>query len=154
MTDIARHLEKSPSPQRTFGEAPPAPRPMGAVNWRGLWTLYLKEVRRFLKVFTQTVLAPMVTTLLFLAVFTLALGRRAEIVGVDFGAFLAPGLIMMAMAQNAFANTSSSLVSLLVSFARTLARAVALGLSASLCAQLCTSIRRSFHSSIGCCLTT
>jgi ABC-2 type transport system permease protein len=89
----------------------PSPRHVGAVNWLGLWTLYLKEVQRFLTVATQTVAAPMVTTLLFLAVFTLALGRAVEVVnGVPFAVFLAPGLIMMAMVQNAFANTSSSLV--------------------------------------------
>ena len=94
-------------------EAMPGPRlrSYGAVNGRGLWTLYLKEVRRFLKVFQQTVAAPVVTTLLFFAIFTLALGRTVEMVhGVSFGAFLAPGLVMMAMVQNAFANTSSSLV--------------------------------------------
>lgn len=90
---------------------PPAPRFIGVVNWRGVWTLYLKEVRRFLKVFTQTVAAPMVTTLLFLAIFALALGRAMEALGgVPFVEFLAPGLIMMAIIQNAFANTSSSLV--------------------------------------------
>ena len=50
------------------------PQRIGAVNWRGLWTLYMKEVRRFLNVFTQTLVAPMVTTLLFLAIFALALG--------------------------------------------------------------------------------
>ena len=50
------------------------PPTMGAVNWVGLWTLYLREVRRFLKVYTQTLAAPIVTTLLFLAVFVLALG--------------------------------------------------------------------------------
>jgi ABC-2 type transport system permease protein len=89
----------------------PAPRRMGAVNWRGFWTLYVKEVRRFLNVFTQTVLAPMVTTLLFLAIFTLALGGRARAPsGIPYDVFLAPGLIMMAMLQNSFANTSSSLL--------------------------------------------
>ena len=89
----------------------PAPRAIGLVNWRGLWTLYVKEVRRFLNVFTQTLLAPMVTTLLFLAIFTLALGRSVqEVGGVSYAQFLAPGLIMMAMVQNAFANTSSSIV--------------------------------------------
>ena len=88
-----------------------APRRIGTVNWLGLWTLYLKEVQRFMAVATQTVAAPMVTTLLFLAVFTLALGRAVEVVnGVPFAQFLAPGLVMMAMVQNAFANTSSSLV--------------------------------------------
>jgi len=90
---------------------PPAPRRIGAVNWVGLWTLYLKEVRRFVKVATQTVLAPLVTTLLFLAIFSLALGRAsATIGGVPYLAFLAPGLVMMAMVQNAFANTSSSIM--------------------------------------------
>lgn len=89
----------------------PAPRHIGAVNWLGLWTLYQKEVRRFLNVATQTIAAPVVTTLLFLAVFTLALGRAVEVVnGVPFAEFLAPGLVMMSMVQNAFANTSSSLV--------------------------------------------
>ena len=89
----------------------PTSRRIGAVNWLGLWTLYQKEVRRFLNVATQTVAAPVVTTLLFLAVFTLALGRAVEVVnGVPFAEFLAPGLIMMSMVQNAFANTSSSLV--------------------------------------------
>ncbi|MGF1626935.1 MAG: ABC transporter permease [Alphaproteobacteria bacterium] len=89
----------------------PRLRSYGAINARGLWTLYLKEVRRFLKVFQQTVAAPVVTTLLFFAIFTLALGRTVEMVeGISFAAFLAPGLVMMAMVQNAFANTSSSLV--------------------------------------------
>ena len=90
---------------------PPSPRSFGAFNWLGLWTLYLKEVRRFVKVATQTLLAPVVTTLLFLAIFSLALGRAVETVGgVPFVQFLAPGLVMMAMVQNAFANTSSSLL--------------------------------------------
>ncbi|MGH6947479.1 MAG: ABC transporter permease [Kiloniellales bacterium] len=87
------------------------PRQIGALNGRGLWTLYVKEVRRFLNVYTQTLLAPMVTTLLFLAIFTLALGRAMQQVGgVSFAEFLAPGLVMMAMVQNAFANTSSSIL--------------------------------------------
>jgi ABC-2 type transport system permease protein len=90
---------------------PPGPRVIGAVNWRGLWTLYVKEVRRFLNVFTQTLLAPMVVTLLFLTIFALALGGAGrQTAGVDYIAFLAPGLIMMTMMQNAFANTSSSIV--------------------------------------------
>ena len=90
---------------------PLAPRRYGAVNWLGLWTLYVKEVRRFWNVATQTVAAPIVTTLLFLAVFSLALGGGSQAVaGVPYVQFLAPGLIVMAMTQNAFANTSSSLV--------------------------------------------
>jgi len=80
-------------------------------NWIGLWNLYLREVRRFIKVYTQTLIAPVVTTLLFLAIFALALGRSVEITGgVPFIEFLGPGLIMMAITQNAFANTSSSIV--------------------------------------------
>jgi len=83
----------------------------GLVNWQGVWTLYVKEVRRFVNVYTQTIVAPMVTALLFLAVFALALGRAVtEIGGVSFIEFLAPGLIVMAITQNAFANTSSSIV--------------------------------------------
>jgi ABC-2 type transport system permease protein len=90
---------------------PPEPRAYGAVNWLGFWTLLMKEIRRFLKVYFQTVLAPVVTTLLFLAVFALALGPvAAEVSGVPFVEFLVPGLIMMAMVQNAFSNTSSSLI--------------------------------------------
>jgi len=89
----------------------PTPRDLGAVNWRGLWTLYAKEVRRFLNVYTQTILAPVVTSLLFLAIFTLALGRSVQSLGgVRFAEFLMPGLIMMSILQNSFANTSSSLV--------------------------------------------
>ena len=85
--------------------------PIGAVNWLGLYTLVLKEVRRFIKVYTQTVAAPVVTTLIFLAIFSLALGRSVTVIaGVPFNQFLAPGLIMMAMVQNAFANTSSSII--------------------------------------------
>ncbi|MBF0373121.1 MAG: ABC transporter permease [Alphaproteobacteria bacterium] len=97
--------------RHTLESEPPTPRELGPVNWLGLWTLYSKEVRRFLKVHFQTIFAPVVTTLLFLAVFALALGRAVQDVGgVSFLEFLAPGLIMMAMVQNAFANTSSSII--------------------------------------------
>ena len=86
-------------------------RRFGAINWLGFWTLYEKEVRRFIKVYTQTLLAPMVTTLLYLSIFLLALGGAGRTAGgVGYGTFLAPGLMMMAMTQNAFANTSSSIV--------------------------------------------
>lgn len=86
-------------------------RAMGPVNWIGFWTLYIKEVQRFLKVFTQTIIAPAVTTLLFLAVFSLAFGGATRHMGaVPYLAFLAPGLIMMAIVQNAFSNTASSLL--------------------------------------------
>jgi len=89
----------------------PGVRRFGSVNWLGLWTLYLKEVRRFMKVFTQTVAGPVVTALLFFAVFAVAMGRADTIVGgVSYLAFLGPGLIMMTVIQNAFANTSSSIL--------------------------------------------
>ncbi len=90
---------------------PPRPRYIGIVNWRGTWTHYSKEVHRFSKVWLQTLVAPIVTTLLFLAVFSLALGGAIkEIAGVPFDRFLAPGLIMMAIIQNSFANTTSSIM--------------------------------------------
>jgi ABC-2 type transport system permease protein len=81
------------------------------VNWGGLKTLYIKEVRRFFKVQMQTVWAPAITQLLYLVIFTVALGRGGRMVlGVPFADFIAPGLIVMAMMQNAFANASFSLL--------------------------------------------
>src|SRR5438105_5702804 len=81
------------------------------INTGGLKTLYIKEVRRFFKVQMQTVWAPAITTLLYLAIFTVALGRGGHMVlGVPFADFIAPGLIVMAMIQNAFANSSFSLL--------------------------------------------
>ncbi len=89
----------------------PTLRRFGPVNWLGLWTLYQKEVLRFWNIATQTIAAPVVTTLLFLAVFALALGSGSvAVAGLPYIEFLAPGLVMMAMTQNAFANTSSTLV--------------------------------------------
>jgi ABC-2 type transport system permease protein len=82
-----------------------------SVNWGGLKTLYLKEVRRFFKVQLQTIWAPAITTLLFLVIFTVALGRSGRtVMGFRFADFLAPGLIVMGMIQNAFANSSFSLL--------------------------------------------
>ena len=84
---------------------------LSGVNWGGLKTLYIKEVRRFFKVQLQTVWAPAITTLLYLAIFTVALGRSGRMVmGMPFADFIAPGLIIMAMIQNAFANASFSLL--------------------------------------------
>ena len=81
------------------------------VNTVGLRTLYIKEVKRFFKVQMQTVWAPAITTLLYLVIFTVALGRSGRtVLGVPFADFIAPGLIMMAMLQNAFANASFSLL--------------------------------------------
>lgn len=85
-----------------------------SINWGGLRTLYIKEVRRFFKVQLQTVWAPAMTTLLFLVIFTVATGGRRPVqIGgsaVPFADFLAPGLIVMGMLQNAFANSSFSLL--------------------------------------------
>ncbi|WP_333592274.1 ABC transporter permease [Brevundimonas sp.] len=90
---------------------PPQPRRYDGVNWLGVWTLYLREVQRFWKVGAQTVLAPVVTTLLYMLVFVVALkGARPPLHGTPFAEFVAPGLIMMAMLNNAFANASSSLI--------------------------------------------
>lgn len=88
-------------------------REFGAVNWIGLWTLYRREVLRFCAVAAQTVVGPAVTTLLLLVVLGVVMTRRGPpqpVGGVPYLEFLAAGLVVMAMAQNAFANTSSSLV--------------------------------------------
>ena len=83
-------------------------REIGRVNWNGFFTLYIKEVKRFTNVFLQTITAPMVTTLLFVIVFSIAIDRSAGFQGIPFITFLVPGLIMMSVIQNAFANVSSA----------------------------------------------
>jgi ABC-2 type transport system permease protein len=90
--------------------SPPAPRVYHGVNWEGLRTLYLREVRRFWKVGMQTLTAPVVTALLYMLVFVVAVGRKRVIEGVDFGVFIVPGLVMMQILGNAFSNSSSSLL--------------------------------------------
>ena len=86
-------------------------RRFGRINWLGLQTLIGREVMRFLNVWSQTVLAPVATSVLFMVVFTVAFGaRRGEVHGLPFEQFLAPGILMMVVIQNAFANTSSSLM--------------------------------------------
>jgi ABC-2 type transport system permease protein len=90
---------------------PPAPRNYHGVNWTGATTLYLKEVRRFWKVGMQTLMAPVVTTVLYLMVFSVATqGARAPVAGVAYPLFIGPGLIMMQIMNAAFANSSSSLM--------------------------------------------
>jgi ABC-2 type transport system permease protein len=90
---------------------PPAPRDYHGVNWAGFGTLYVREVRRFMKVGTQTLAAPVVTALLYMMVFVVAAqGARPPVHGVAFATFVAPGLIMMSVLNNAFANSSSSLL--------------------------------------------
>ncbi|WP_435231470.1 ABC transporter permease [Pseudopelagicola sp. nBUS_20] len=86
-------------------------RRFGRVNWLGLWTLIRREVARFLVVWTQTLLAPLVTAGLFMLIFSIAIGpSRGDVMGVPFIVFLAPGIMTMTIIQNAFANTSSSIV--------------------------------------------
>jgi len=83
---------------------------MFSYNYLCLFTLFKKEVFRFLKVGIQTVVGPAISSLLFLAVFSLALGRSVnQINNVNLAEFIAPGLIMMTMLQNSFANPASSI---------------------------------------------
>ena len=75
-----------------------------------LWTLYIKEVKRFMKVAMQTIIGPAMSSLLFLAVFSLALGKSLQTIGgVSYPHFIAPGLIMMTILQNSFSNSASSI---------------------------------------------
>ncbi|MGB3711057.1 MAG: ABC transporter permease [Erythrobacter sp.] len=118
MTDLLstnQTADKATGPARSDAGARYAPRGVPVitgVNRVGVQALYMKEVRRFLKVQTQTVWAPAVTTLLFLVIFSVALGRGGrEVLGVPFASFVAPGLIVMGMMQNSFANSSFSLLS-------------------------------------------
>lgn len=81
------------------------------MNLRGFYTLFIKELLRFSKVWLQTLGAPIVTSLLYLLVFAQVLeGRMQVFEGVSYTAFLIPGLMMMALIQNAFANSSSSII--------------------------------------------
>jgi ABC-2 type transport system permease protein len=115
-TSPAAALPMSSSPAYAIPAAvraltPTPPRTYNGVNWLGLWTLYLREVKRFWKVGAQTIAAPVVTTLLYMMIFVVAMrGARPGIEGVPFAAFVGPGLIMMSILNNAFANSSSSLM--------------------------------------------
>jgi ABC-2 type transport system permease protein len=94
-----------------FTRRPPGVPQIRSVNWGGMSALYMKEVRRFFKVQLQTIWAPALTTLMYLVIFTVALGRGgAQVSGVVFADFVAPGLIMMGMMNNAFANSSFALL--------------------------------------------
>lgn len=87
-------------------------RRFGRVNWLGLYTLIRREVMRFMNVWQQTILAPLMTAGLFVVVFALALGQgRGQVMGLPYLTFLGPGILMMTVIQNAFANTSSSIIS-------------------------------------------
>lgn len=87
-------------------------RRFGRVNWVGTWTLVERECKRFMNVWSQTILAPLITSGLLLMVFTIAIGpNRGDVMGVPFMTFLAPGILTMTVIQNAFSNTSSSITS-------------------------------------------
>ncbi|CUH62985.1 Inner membrane transport permease YadH [Thalassovita autumnalis] len=86
-------------------------RRFGRFNWLGMVTLARREILRFLVVWTQTLVAPLTTAALFLMIFSVAIGQtRGEVMGLPFTHFIAPGILMMTVIQNAFANTSSSIV--------------------------------------------
>ena len=103
--------QPSNSPQGAWVRTKPGEASLQGINWGGLKTLYIKEVRRFFKVQLQTVWGPAVTTMLYLVIFTVAMGREGRtVLGAPFADFLAPGLIVMAMLQNSFANSSFSLL--------------------------------------------
>ena len=81
------------------------------MNTKGFLTLFYKELLRFYKVSLQTIMAPVITALLYLLIFAQVIGQRIEVFqDVSYASFLIPGLIMMAVIQNAFANSSSSLI--------------------------------------------
>ncbi len=91
-------------------DEPPATRDFGAVNWMGLRTLYMKEVKRFMKIFPQTLLAPIISNLLYMTVFVLAFAEQRGGGSAEFIKFLAPGLVMLGILNNAAANSSSSIM--------------------------------------------
>lgn len=100
----------SPNDATDYGQMPV--RRFGRVNWLGTATLAEREIRRFMAVWQQTLLAPLMTAGLFVVVFVVALGRgRGEVMGLPFVEFIGPGILMMTVIQTAFANSSSSLVS-------------------------------------------
>ena len=110
---LTTEISSSNSRPASTLDDPPVIRPIqiAGINWIGLQTLYVREVQRFIKVALQTLAAPVITSILFLMVFSVAIGDRADMPnGVDFVTFLVPGLVMMTVLQNAFANTSSSIV--------------------------------------------
>ena len=111
MLDQTRKDQTSSLPAGATRFAEPGVPVIRGVNWAGFSALYWKEVRRFFKVQLQTVWAPSITTLLFLVIFTVAMGRGdRSVMGASFADFIAPGLICMGMLQNAFANSSFSML--------------------------------------------
>jgi len=86
-------------------------RRFGLINWIGFKSLWLKECNRFMTVWQQTLLSPLVSSLLFLSVLSLALGNdRGDVLGYSFISFLAPGLIAMSILTQSFSHSVSSLM--------------------------------------------
>lgn len=111
MLNQPKNDHPSDLPANAMNFADPGVPIIRGVNWAGFAALYWKEVLRFFKVQLQTVWAPSITTLLFLVIFTVAMGRGDRtVLGVPFADFIAPGLICMGMLQNAFANSSFSML--------------------------------------------
>src|SRR6056297_768244 len=109
--DAQRRQEPAMTDPASSAPLPMGARRFGRVNWLGLRTLAERENRRFLAVWTQTLLAPLITAGRFMVIFSIAIGpRRGDVMGADFTTFIAPGILMMTVIQNAFANTSSSIV--------------------------------------------
>lgn len=103
MTDHTRQ------PRGFYADVPV--RRFGRVNHLGLRTLARREIMRFLAVWQQTIFAPLMTAGLFVTVFALALGEGRTVMGLPYLAFIGPGILMMTVIQNAFANSSSSIIS-------------------------------------------
>ena len=97
------------STTRDYATAPI--RRFGRFNWLGLRTLVTREIKRFMAVWQQTIFAPLMTAGLFVTVFALALGEGRTVMGLPYLAFIGPGILMMTVIQNAFANSSSSIIS-------------------------------------------
>ena len=111
MMKASKTLEDNASTTAYVSSFKRGERRFGAVNWLGVTTLFRREIVRFVKVYIQTLLAPVATAALFLTVFTLALRQNLPVEErMIFAQFLAPGVVMMTVIQNAFANTSSSIM--------------------------------------------
>ncbi len=90
--------------------APPGPRQFGPVNWRGMWSLYRRQFLHYLRNTGHSIIGPAMTSLIFLAIFQLALGDRGDpLPGVSLAAFLAPGIVMFSLASGAFEGAGVSL---------------------------------------------
>ena len=90
---------------------PPEPRRFGAVNWRGLWSLYRRSAHRFLRYGVESIGGPAVSSLLFLAVFSLALGGRGETLpGVSLVQFIAPGIVIFSLTHSAFVSAATPIM--------------------------------------------